>query len=173
MSNPTPAPAGPAGAAADGFHVNPQVLVQGAVRLRAESEELLYELASTMSIQMNACGSDPISKPALDGFQAKIKPIVNQTTVYAQNLAAIASQLHDQATSYGATDAQFQQAFDALNQDKSPGAPILASPTPGDPMGTLAQKYPPQHPTGDLRPMANPPASSSNPFIDGIGRPPR
>jgi len=98
-----------------GFHVDPAILHDVSQSLANTALTLITALSNAGYVQVPVCGPDPVSKPAADGLNAKITPVMRESHAFTSNLRAAAEQLAQQATNYTATDQHAQSLFDGLH----------------------------------------------------------
>lgn len=163
---------------AAGFHVDVEALLVASKSLELEAHRLGSQLALRASaLQVRECGPDPISKPAADGFNAKIDPTVQELQAYIKSLHDASTQLTTVANHYGATDEQAKAALQKAESDEQRyGSQLVANPvlptSPVDPVRAAMRPYtpppsiPPRDP-GDRSPLIKPfPTAQPNPFPD-------
>jgi hypothetical protein len=120
MTEPTPRPQsvtdalnaagfGPGGTA--GFHVDPEILHAVSQRLMRSAQQLVIQMQTAGDLKVPVCGPDPVSRPAADGFNAKIEPALREATAFANNLLAAGKQLANSADTYIATDREARASF--------------------------------------------------------------
>ena len=159
--------------------VDPEALLRASNTLDLESKDLLTEIANYRDQALLPCGPDPVSGPAASSFQAKITALLDQATAYATSLGNASVTLKEQANRYGATDQQAKQALQQAGAERAKYIANLAAsqssklvPPTASPTSGLAQQYSPQRAPGDLRPLADRPASyTDNPFLGLEGGP--
>jgi hypothetical protein len=163
---------------AAGFHVDVEALLVASQALQLEAIRLGGLLSQkTNMLKVGICGPDPISRPAADGFNAKIDPVKQELDAYTQSLKNASANLLSVANDYGATDEQAQAALRTAEGDEARSIPVLetrpALPTsPEDPVHAAVRPYTPPRPTpprdpGDRSPLINPPSTThTNPFPD-------
>lgn len=164
---------------AAGFHVDVEALLVASQALQLEASRMDGQLVRRLpKLQVGICGPDPISKPAADGFNAKIHPTVQELKAYVKSLDNASTNLAKIANDYGATDEQAKAALqkaESKEQIYDSQAQVTNSvlPTsPEDPVRAAMQPYTRQPPTpprdsGDRSPLIDPPPiARPNPFPD-------
>jgi hypothetical protein len=117
--------------ALDGLRVDRDNVLRVHHALKSE----FYRLGDLMrmygrELQVGRCGSDPVSKPAADLFNAKLRTFAEQCTGYVDALGAAADALAQAAREYGYTEAQIGESFDAFqcSQSRGMGTPSTNGP---------------------------------------------
>ncbi|HWN33893.1 MAG TPA: hypothetical protein VNP03_14180 [Pseudonocardia sp.] len=114
-----------------GLAVTPDNVLRVHNALKAEAVRLgNLMLAYAPMLHVGECGSDPVSGPAADQFNTKIRALVDQCTGYAKALDDAATALGRTARTYGHNEAQIAASFDAF-QRSHPASPTTPAPAAG------------------------------------------
>jgi hypothetical protein len=114
----------------DGLRVSRDNVLQVRNALKAESVRLrrLMTLHAPM-LQVGECGPDPVSAPAAELFNGKIKAMVAQCTGYVQALGDAADALGQTAQGYGFNEEQIAASFKSYQDgQRSASAPVNGAP---------------------------------------------
>jgi len=117
------------------MQVTPANVLQIRNALLAESQ-LLHDkvLAAQRQVHVGKPGNDEVSESAAEGFNTKIKALLDQCQAYVDALAAAAGNLSQMAKSYGHTEQQINDSFKNFQTDHPAPTSLPAFPTsPGPP----------------------------------------
>jgi len=99
--------------------------------LLAESQLLSKRVAlATKDAAVGKPGQDPVSQTAADGFNQKIKTLLDQCHAYVNALAEAAGNLERMAKSYGHTEQQINDSFTRFQIDHPAPTSVPTSPGP-------------------------------------------
>jgi len=109
-----------------GLQVNRDNVLQVRNALKTESVRLnqLMQLHGR-GLEVGECGPDPVSGPAAELFNKKVKALAGQCMGYVQALADAADVLIRSARAYGYNEEQIKASFDAFQPHQ------VGSPTEG------------------------------------------
>ena len=98
-----------------GVRVTPENVLQLRNALAAEVDRLSATLQlRERALHVGECGKDPLSRPVADAFNQKIQSLVTQMQAYVRELSGARDALHETALTYGHTEDQVRQSFDAF-----------------------------------------------------------
>jgi len=117
------------------MQVTPTNVLQIRNALLAESDLLgdRINLARAQA-QVGKPGQDPVSQVAADGFNAKIKALMDQCQAYVDALVEAAGELGQMAKSYGHTEQQIANSFKKFQIDNPPPTSVPTSPAAPGPV---------------------------------------
>jgi hypothetical protein len=109
--------------------------------LLAESQLLSDKVAvATARAAVGKPGHDPVSETASDGFNQKIKALMDQCQGYVNALTEAAASLEQTAKSYGHTEQQINDSFAMFQTDHpAPTSMPTSSAAPGPPLLSFAR----------------------------------
>ncbi|HTF46914.1 MAG TPA: hypothetical protein VK735_05640 [Pseudonocardia sp.] len=107
-----------------GLQVNRDNVLQVRNALKAEwvrlSDLMVYH---GPMLHVGECGPDPVSGPAAELFNDKVKALADQCNGYVQALGASADMLEQTARAYGYAEDQIEASFTAFQDSHPSGAP--------------------------------------------------
>jgi uncharacterized protein YukE len=123
------------------MQVTPANVLQIRNALLAESQLLSDKVAvATGRATVGKPGQDPVSETASDGFNQKIKALMDQCHGYVNALTEAAASLEQTAKSYGHTEQQINESFIKFQTDHpAPTSMPTSPPTPGPPLLSFAR----------------------------------
>jgi hypothetical protein len=111
------------------LQVNPDNVLQIRNSLEAESVYLRKQIAQFSVLgRVGEPGNDLVSKPAAEGFNAKIDPYWTEQSAYAALLHSMADEFEQTAKSYGIAEQQIQDSFTTFYADYEVSAQVAEMP---------------------------------------------
>jgi hypothetical protein len=110
------------------LQVNPDNVLQIRNSLEAESQYLRTQIGRYRSARVGEPGNDLVSKPAAEGFNAKIDPYWTEQSAYAALLHSMADEFEQTAKSYGIAEQQIQDSFTTFYADYEVSAQVAEMP---------------------------------------------
>ena len=101
-----------------GMQVTPENVLQIRNVLKAEANRLADVIAvNEFRLHVDLCGGDPVSRNAADGFNAKIKRLLDQCNGYVRALRTAAVALERAAANYGHSEEEIENSFDKFRPE--------------------------------------------------------
>lgn len=139
-----------------GMQVTPENIVHVSNVLRAESDYL----ATRARWARNNCvvgepGKDPVSSVAADGFNRKIRLLLDQCQAYCDRLGAASDDLARTAKTYGHTDDDIARSLTSIQANYGQPTTLMVPPPASSEAAVLKPYLPsPAPPIGDFTPLA-------------------
>src|SRR5687768_2682408 len=127
-----------------GFQVNRENVLGVYQLVQSEADRLDKVVQkSGYKLRIDLCGGDPVSKDAMETFNAELTRLRTQCEDYVRMLFSTAAQLKQTALSYGFTEEQIAHSLNSATSAPAaqpPPTPIL-TPQPNAPVTSLLKPY--------------------------------